>query len=76
MRNFIFFRSPAAEISKESIEEFSQKRRMNERKPRNKKIGVVLPETKELLTSFYQPFNEDLAKLLQDEKYLWKKEGT
>lgn len=65
-----------SEISKETIDQFSQKKRMNERKPRNKRIGGMLPETRELLTSFYQPFNEDLAKLLQNEKYLWKKEET
>lgn len=29
------------------------------------------PETKQLLRSFFQPYNERLAKLLDDNKYLW-----
>ena len=29
------------------------------------------PETKQLLRSFFQPYNERLARLLDDNKYLW-----
>ncbi len=29
-------------------------------------------ETLQLLDDFYQPFNEMLADLLQDQKYLWR----
>ena len=32
----------------------------------------MLPETRELLTAFYQPHNQLLAELLADPKYLWK----
>ncbi|XP_067951419.1 carbohydrate sulfotransferase 15-like [Watersipora subatra] len=32
----------------------------------------VLPETKELLKMFYEPFNVELAEMLGDDKWLWK----
>lgn len=32
---------------------------------------AMLPETRELLDSFYQPYNELLAHLLSDSRYLW-----
>lgn len=31
----------------------------------------IWPETKQLLQSFFHPYNERLARLLNDEKYLW-----
>ncbi|XP_067950456.1 carbohydrate sulfotransferase 15-like [Watersipora subatra] len=36
------------------------------------KVKPVLPETKELLKMFYEPFNVELAKMLGDDKWLWK----
>ncbi|XP_064648509.1 carbohydrate sulfotransferase 15-like [Lineus longissimus] len=33
--------------------------------------GPMLSQTAELLDEFYRPFNEALAKLLEDQKYLW-----
>lgn len=35
-------------------------------------IKPMLPETKLLLTKFYEPYNEKLASMLHDNKYLWK----
>ena len=32
----------------------------------------MFPETRELLSAFYQPHNQLLAQLLSDTKYLWK----
>ncbi|XP_067950455.1 uncharacterized protein [Watersipora subatra] len=36
------------------------------------KAKPVLPETKELLKMFYEPFNVELAEMLGDDKWLWK----
>ncbi|XP_067951460.1 uncharacterized protein [Watersipora subatra] len=36
------------------------------------KVKPVLPETKELLKMFYEPFNVELAEMLGDNKWLWK----
>jgi len=33
---------------------------------------ALLPETRSLLASFYAPFNEELAALLGDDRFLWK----
>ena len=33
----------------------------------------MLPETRELLDSFYEPYNKQLAALLMDERFLFKK---
>jgi len=33
----------------------------------------MLPETAELLQSFYRPYNNRLARLLKDERFLWQK---
>ena len=38
-------------------------------------IGPMLKETQTLLDDFYRPFNELLAELLHDDKYLWKDES-
>eukprot|EP01104_Vermistella_antarctica_P006028 TRINITY_DN16767_c0_g1_i1.p1 TRINITY_DN16767_c0_g1~~TRINITY_DN16767_c0_g1_i1.p1 ORF type:complete len:505 (+),score=54.76 TRINITY_DN16767_c0_g1_i1:229-1743(+) len=41
---------------------------------KNRKSGDViemLPETRKLLTEFYQPYNEELARLLGDDRFLW-----
>ncbi|XP_041376875.1 carbohydrate sulfotransferase 15-like [Gigantopelta aegis] len=34
------------------------------------------PETRDILETFYRPFNEKLAKLLDDKKYLWSKNAA
>ncbi|PIK54775.1 putative carbohydrate sulfotransferase 15 [Apostichopus japonicus] len=56
------------EISSDAIESFTSKGRKNQRKPNNQRVGEMLPETRTLLNSFYQPFNEDLANVLKDDK--------
>ncbi|XP_033638929.1 carbohydrate sulfotransferase 15-like [Asterias rubens] len=32
----------------------------------------MLPETQQLLREFYRPYNEELAQMLNDQKYLWE----
>ena len=36
------------------------------------KVLPMLPETKTVLEKFFKPFNQALARLLEDERYLWK----
>lgn len=36
------------------------------------KYPKMLEETKKMLKEFYAPFNQKLAKLLGDDRYLWK----
>jgi hypothetical protein len=31
----------------------------------------IMPEARDLVNDFYEPFNNDLVKLLEDKKWLW-----
>ena len=43
----------------------------NRRSEEHQKLGPMLNITRKLLDSFYKPFNEKLANLLNDKSYLW-----
>lgn len=43
----------------------------NTRRKQDVQIGDMLPETKVLLDAFYKPYNEQLARMLEDNSYLW-----
>lgn len=36
------------------------------------KVGPMMPETMDILNDFYEPFMENLADILQDERFLWR----
>ncbi|KAL8563884.1 hypothetical protein ACOMHN_049540 [Nucella lapillus] len=36
------------------------------------KYGQMLPETKQILDTFYQPFIDQFAQILNDQRFLWK----
>ena len=40
-----------------------------------KKVNSMLAKTRELLTSFYRPYNKRLAMLLKDDDFLWRTGG-
>ena len=44
---------------------------MPTRNKQSDKYKKMLPETRALLRSFYEPFNRKLAAMLQDDRYLW-----
>ncbi|OWF40119.1 carbohydrate sulfotransferase 15-like [Mizuhopecten yessoensis] len=39
---------------------------------KKKKVGPMFNNTRYLLDNFFQPFNEELVKILKDDRYLWK----
>uniref|UniRef100_A0A672GJ97 Sulfotransferase n=1 Tax=Salarias fasciatus TaxID=181472 RepID=A0A672GJ97_SALFA len=43
----------------------------NTRRTADKNLGPMLPATKDLLREFYQPFNQKLAGVLNDNAFLW-----
>ncbi|XP_064601113.1 carbohydrate sulfotransferase 15-like [Liolophura sinensis] len=43
----------------------------NRRSKKNRNLGEMLPETRALLEKFYSPWNKRLAKLLNDNRFLW-----
>ena len=44
----------------------------NERKESDRELGGMLTETRDILQKFYRPFNEELASILEDKRFLWK----
>ncbi|KAJ8045542.1 Carbohydrate sulfotransferase 15 [Holothuria leucospilota] len=36
-----------------------------------RKIGDILPKTKTLLHNFYDPFNQEMARIMNDSRYAW-----
>ena len=44
---------------------------LNKKTDKDSEIGEMLPETRVLLDDFYRPCNYDLARLLDDGRYLW-----
>lgn len=44
----------------------------NSRKPKQTAQGPMLPKTRKVLEDFHRPWNEKLADLLQDERFLWQ----
>ena len=33
--------------------------------------ATLIPETRAMLSAFYAPFNEELAEMMDDKRYLW-----
>lgn len=46
--------------------------RSNVRKEEDRKLGGMHEETRQLLTDFYSTYNEELAVMLGDTKFLWQ----
>ncbi|KAG9341850.1 hypothetical protein JZ751_018574 [Albula glossodonta] len=44
----------------------------NTRRPADKNLGPMLPFTREILRDFYSPFNEKLAKVLNNDSFMWE----
>jgi hypothetical protein len=44
---------------------------MPTRNKQSDKYKKMLPETRDLLRAFYEPYNRRLVALLEDERYLW-----
>ena len=45
--------------------------RVNKRNPAERRLGDMWNETRKLLTEYYSSYNEKLAKLLEDDRFLW-----
>ncbi|XP_070833621.1 carbohydrate sulfotransferase 15-like [Chaetodon trifascialis] len=58
-------------LSVELEEEVMKKRVANSRRMKDRKLGPMLPATRDLLREFYQPFNRKLANLLNNNAFLW-----
>uniref|UniRef100_A0AAX7UXL7 Sulfotransferase n=1 Tax=Astatotilapia calliptera TaxID=8154 RepID=A0AAX7UXL7_ASTCA len=59
-------------LTKEIESEITRSPASNTRRPADKNLGPMLPITKDILRDFYTPFNEKLAKVLQNDSFLWE----
>ncbi|KAG8551419.1 hypothetical protein GDO81_004102 [Engystomops pustulosus] len=48
------------------------KQASNSRRPEDCNLGPMLPQTRQLLTHFYRPYNRKLAEVLADRAYMWE----
>ncbi|KAF6719305.1 Carbohydrate sulfotransferase 15 [Oryzias melastigma] len=59
-------------LTKEKESEITESPASNTRRPADKNLGPMLAITKEILRDFYTPFNAKLAKVLQNDSFLWE----
>lgn len=60
-------------VSKQVEAALTKKSKYNTRREADQKVGPMLPATRVLLRQFHQPFNHELAALLDNEAFLWNK---
>nr|XP_022345100.1 carbohydrate sulfotransferase 15-like isoform X1 [Crassostrea virginica]XP_022345101.1 carbohydrate sulfotransferase 15-like isoform X1 [Crassostrea virginica] len=46
----------------------------NKRKKGDRSVGLMLNETRQLLNEFYEPYNQELADIMDDDQFLWEPE--
>ena len=56
-------------LSDQKMAEITQMDRSNTRRTEQKAIGTMKDETRKLLYDFYKPFNDELARLLNDQRF-------
>ncbi|XP_028846005.1 carbohydrate sulfotransferase 15-like isoform X1 [Denticeps clupeoides] len=66
---FDFLKLGALSVEKEA--EITKSPASNTRRPADRNLGPMLPITRDLLKYFYHPFNQRLAKVVQDKAFLW-----
>jgi hypothetical protein len=59
------------DVTKEEEELVCTSPGRNARKPEDKLLGGMHEKTRSLLKEFYQPFNQELARMLGHTKFLW-----
>ena len=69
--NVMFCLSPGAPSAKNRVK-MEESRQFNLRRPEQEINGPMWNETRQLLDAFYEPYNRQLAELLNDSRYLWK----
>ena len=59
------------QITEEEADEIEDHANYNARKPSDRELGGMHDKTRTLLQKFYGPYNEDLASILGDTRFLW-----
>lgn len=58
----------------ESMRSIAKMKTANKRKKSDRNVGAMLNETRRLLNEFYEPYNQELADIFEDDKFLWEPE--
>ena len=58
-------------LSDQKMTEITQMDRSNTRTTEKKAVGTMKDETRKLLYDFYKPFNDELARLLNDQRFYY-----
>ncbi|XP_025089224.1 carbohydrate sulfotransferase 15-like [Pomacea canaliculata] len=64
-----------ASLPPSDLDKISAQDRAFVRNSQDKAVGDMLPETRKLLTNFYRKYNEQLATMLSDKRFLWQEGG-
>ncbi|KAM9324840.1 carbohydrate sulfotransferase 15 [Gastrophryne carolinensis] len=59
-------------LNNEQEASITHKQASNSRRPADCSLGPMLPQTRQLLRDFYQPYNQKLAQMLSNSDFLWK----
>ena len=62
---------PLGQLTEEEADEIVEHANYNSRKASDRELGGMHDKTRTLLQKFYGPYNEDLAFILDDTKFLW-----
>lgn len=65
----------SAALPPSDLDKISAQDRAFVRNSQDKAVGDMLPETRKLLTNFYRKYNEQLATMLGDQRFLWQEGG-
>ena len=53
------------------MQKVAERKRVYQRSAKERAVGDMLPSTRQILTDFYRQYNEELADMLGDKRYLW-----
>lgn len=60
------------ELNQDEADEVTDQANYNSRKASDRELGGMHAMTRKTLQEFYRPFNEDLASILGDKRFLWQ----
>lgn len=62
----------SGELTKAEEEQIASQTLTNVRKDEDKKLGGMHEDTRTMLEDFYHRYNEDLAAMLSDTRFVWR----
>ena len=62
----------SGELNQDEADEITDQANYNSRKASDRELGGMHSKTRKALQKFYRPFNEDLATILKDKRFLWQ----